>query len=169
MKATPQIGDSYRQEYYGGEAEDMADILAFGESVQVPYGSFADCLKTRDRTPLEPDADEYKYYSPEIGGVVLEAGIQSRERVELIEIKSDTEAGQETQPPEEEPEELQTQITEEEAIAIALAEVPGKVTDVDIEKKFGKMTYVVEIDADDGPETDVIIDIYTGEILGIET
>jgi uncharacterized membrane protein YkoI len=169
MKATPQVGDSYRQEYYEGEAEDMADVLAFGERVQVPYGSFTDCLKTRDWTPLEPDADEYKYYSPEVGGVVLEAGAQTGERVELIEIKSDTEAGQETQPPEEEPEELQNQITEEEAIAIALAEVPGKITDVDIEEKFGKIAYVVEIDADDGPETDVIIDVYTGEVLGTET
>jgi uncharacterized membrane protein YkoI len=125
--------------------------------------------ETRDWTPLEPDADEYKYYSPEVGGVVLEAGAQTGERVELIEIKSDTEAGQETQPPEEEPEELQNQITEEEAIAIALAEVPGKITDVDIEEKFGKIAYVVEIDADDGPETDVIIDVYTGEVLGTET
>ena len=169
MKATPQVGDSYRQEYYAGQAEDMADVLALGESVQVPYGSFTDCLKTRDWTPLEPDADEYKYYSPEVGGVVLEVGVQDGERVELIEIKSDAEAGQETQPPAEEPEELETQITEEEAIAIALAVVPGRVTDVDIEKKFDKMTYVVEIDADDGPETDVIIDIYTGEVLGIET
>jgi uncharacterized membrane protein YkoI len=169
MKANPQVGDTYRQEYCKGEAEDQADVLAFGESIQVPYGSFTDCLKTRDWTPLEPDADEYKYYSLAVGDVVLEAGVQSGERVELIEIKSDTEDGQETQPPAEEPEELQTQITEEEAKAIALAKVPGRVTDIDLEKKFGKITYVVEIDADDGPETDVIIDAYTGEILGVET
>ena len=43
---------------------------------------------------MEPDADEYKYYSPEVGGVVLEIGVQIGERVELIEIKSDTETGQ---------------------------------------------------------------------------
>ena len=36
-----------------------------------------------------------------------------------------------------------------------------------IEKKFGKPTYVVEIQAKSG-EIDVIIDIDTGEILGIE-
>jgi uncharacterized membrane protein YkoI len=169
MKAKPEVGDSYRQEYYEGQAEDQADVLAFGESVRVPYGSFTDCLKTRDWTALEPDADEYKYYSPEVGGVVLEIGVQTGERVELIEIKSDTETGQETQPSGEESEELQTEITEEEAKAIALAEIPGKVTDVAVEKKFGKIAYVVEIDADNGPETDVIIDVYTGEVLGIET
>jgi len=169
MKAKPKVGDSYRQEYYEGQAEDQADVLAFGESVRVPYGSFTDCLKTRDWTALEPDADEYKYYSQEVGGVVLEVGVQTGERVELIEIKSDTETGQETQPPAEESEELQTKITEEEAKAIALSEVPGEVTDVAVEKKFGKIAYVVEIDADNGPETDVIIDVYTREVLGIET
>ena len=41
--------------------------------------------------------------------------------------------------------------------------------DVAIEKKFGKAAYVIEIDADNGPETDVIIDIETGEVLGVET
>ena len=43
-------------------------------------------------------------------------------------------------------------------------------TDVDIEEKLGQPTYVVEIAADDGGvETDVIIDIATGEVLGVET
>ena len=42
-------------------------------------------------------------------------------------------------------------------------------TDVAIENKFGKPTYVVEIQADTGIETDVIIDIDTGEVLGVET
>ena len=46
MKATPQVGDSYRQEYYQGEAEDMAKVVALGEKVSVPFGSFAGCLKT---------------------------------------------------------------------------------------------------------------------------
>ena len=63
---------------------------------------------------------------------------------------------------------METKITEEEAIEIALKKVPGKVTDVAIEKKFDRPVYVVEIDADKGPETDVIIDINTGEILYTE-
>lgn len=64
-------------------------------------------------------------------------------------------------------EELKTNITEEDAKEIALQEVSGKVTDVAIEKKFGKPTYVVEIQTKSG-EMDVIIDIDTGKILGIE-
>ena len=38
---------------------------------------------------------------------------------------------------------------------------------IGIEKKYGKATYVVEID-DDGEEIDVIIDIETGAVLGVE-
>ena len=40
MKANPQVGDSYRQEYYEGVAEDMADVVALGVKVKVKYGSF---------------------------------------------------------------------------------------------------------------------------------
>ena len=87
MKANPAIGDSYRQEYYEGEAEDMAEVIAFGESVTVPFGSFSDCLKTYEWSPLEPDANENKYYSHETGGVILEASFDGKERVELIDIQ----------------------------------------------------------------------------------
>ncbi len=60
-------------------------------------------------------------------------------------------------------------ITEDVAKEIALARVPGRVTDVAMEQKFGKLTIVVEIQADNGPETDVIIDPDSGEVLGVET
>ena len=61
-----------------------------------------------------------------------------------------------------------SKITQAQAEQIALDEVPGKVKDFTIEKKFGKQTYVVEIAADTGVETDVIIDMNTGEVLGTE-
>ena len=47
MKANPKIGDLYRQEYYEGYAEDMAEVLSFEETVTVPYRTFRNCLKTR--------------------------------------------------------------------------------------------------------------------------
>jgi hypothetical protein len=40
MKGDPKIGDSYRQEYLKGQAEDMADVVALSESVTVPFGAF---------------------------------------------------------------------------------------------------------------------------------
>jgi len=89
MLANPEIGDQYRQEYLIGQAEDMGEVLAMDEKVEVPYGVFKDCLKTRDWTPLEKNTDEYKYYSPETGAVVLEVGVYSEERVELVDIKNE--------------------------------------------------------------------------------
>ena len=139
-----------------------------GVTIKVKYGSFSDCLQTKDWNPLEPGNEEYKYYCPEVSGLVYEVGIEDGEFAQLVDVKKDSNK-KSAEIIEEPAEELKKGITEEEAIAIALKEVKGKVTDVAIEKKFGKATYVVEIDADSGPETDVIIDIETGEVLGIET
>ena len=54
-----------------------------------------------------------------------------------------------------------------DAKKIALQRMPGKVTDVTIEKKRGKNVYVVEIQTGSG-EVDVIVDTQTGEIVGTE-
>jgi hypothetical protein len=86
MHATqPAIGVPYRQEYYACEAEDMAEVVSLNKSVTVPYGSFDNCLQTRDFTPLEPGVNEYKYYAPGVG-LVLEVDVQSGARTELIEV-----------------------------------------------------------------------------------
>lgn len=89
MEAHPTVGDSYKQEYYQGKAEDMADVVALGETVTVPFGTFQSCLKTRDWSQIDPTLNEYKYYSPEIGGVVLEVVVDSGERVELVDYKQE--------------------------------------------------------------------------------
>lgn len=167
MKANPKVGDTYVQEYFPGEAEDMAEIVALGVGIKVKYGSFTDCLQTRDWNPLEPGDDEYKYYCPKVG-LVYEIGIEDGESVQLIAIEKDSIKKKPVKVVEEPVVVLKRDITEEEAIEIAQERVEGRVTDVEIEKKFGKATYVVEIDGNRG-ETDVIIDIETGEILGIET
>lgn len=66
---TAHLGETYRQEYYKGEAEDMADLLSVSESVTVPYGSFDNVVQTQDYTPLEPDLLEHKYYAQGIGAI----------------------------------------------------------------------------------------------------
>ena len=86
MHATqPATGVPYRQEYYACKAEDWAEVVSLNESVTVPYGSFDNCLQTRDFTPLESSVNEYKYYAPGIG-LVLEVDVQSGTRMELIEV-----------------------------------------------------------------------------------
>jgi hypothetical protein len=89
MKADPQVGDAYRQEYYEDEAEDMAEVFSLNESVSVTYGSFDNCLKTKEWTPLEPDIVESKYYAPGVG-VVLEVMVEGgSERAELVDITTE--------------------------------------------------------------------------------
>jgi len=89
MPANPQVGDSYRQEYYAGEAEDMAKVVSLSESEAVPYGSFDNLLMTEEWTPLEPDVVEHKYYASGVG-LVLEVMVQGGSgRVELVAVTTE--------------------------------------------------------------------------------
>jgi uncharacterized membrane protein YkoI len=164
--ANPEIGKTYQTEYYKGKAEDRIDILALDETVTVPYKTLSNCQKTKDYTPLDSGVFENKYDCPEVGFVVLEIAVENGERIELISV--DYNAQPSPSVVTREPENLVTKITEDEAKTIALKEISGEVTDIAIERKAGKVVFVVEIDADNGPETDVLIDIETGEILGVE-
>ncbi|MBI2523178.1 hypothetical protein HYW19_02195 [Candidatus Woesearchaeota archaeon] len=88
MRSEPKIGDAYRQEYYKGKAEDMAEVVALGVKVKVKFGSFSDCLQTRDWNPLEQGYGEYKYYCPQAGNLVYEIGIENGEGAQLISIET---------------------------------------------------------------------------------
>jgi hypothetical protein len=86
MLADPRVGDEYRQEFYEGEAEDMARVLRLDESVTVPHGSFHGVLVTEDWTPLEPKVLENKLYARGVG-VVLERLVRGGEEVlRLVEV-----------------------------------------------------------------------------------
>jgi hypothetical protein len=69
MPASPRPGETFRQEYFAGEAEDMFEILAVDASIDTPTGTFTDALLTRDWTPLEPGVAEEKLYVAGIGKV----------------------------------------------------------------------------------------------------
>jgi hypothetical protein len=86
MKASPTPGDTYHQEFYEGEAEDMGEVVALEVPVTLGDGTSYSCLQTRDFNPLEPDVNEYKYYAPGVG-VVLEEEAGGGERVELVSIE----------------------------------------------------------------------------------
>lgn len=61
------LGARYYQEIAPGIAMDRAEIESMSETVQTNAGSFTNCLKVEETTPLEPKAEEYKYYAPNIG------------------------------------------------------------------------------------------------------
>jgi hypothetical protein len=67
MPAQPRVGVTYRQEFYAGEAEDVARAIELDATVETPLRTFEDVLVTEDWTPLEPDVREEKSYAPGIG------------------------------------------------------------------------------------------------------
>lgn len=86
MPADPHVGDpAYYQEYFPGVAEDMAIVESLHESVDVPSGSYDDCLMTQEFTPLDPTEKVLKYYAPGVGHV-LETDLEGENRLELVEI-----------------------------------------------------------------------------------
>lgn len=61
-----------------------------------------------------------------------------------------------------------TGLTEEQAIEIALLEVPGDVTEVELENEDGTMIYEIEIMKADGQEFEVEIAADTGAVIEVE-
>jgi len=85
QEAHSAIGDFYRQEFSLQNAEDFAQVVGLNSTVVVPYGTFSNCLKTLETTPLEPDALENKYYAAGVGNV-LTVDLVTGERDELVQI-----------------------------------------------------------------------------------
>jgi hypothetical protein len=69
MEGDPHVGDTYRQEYFAGHAEDMAQVLNTDAAVTVPYGSFDEVVQTKDWSALRPAVVENKFYAPGVGEV----------------------------------------------------------------------------------------------------
>lgn len=85
MLAAPAVGALYRQEFMPGVAEDVGQVVATGVTITVAYGTFTNCVKTRDGSPIEPGNFEYKYYAPGVG-LVAEEDPSTGEFLELIQI-----------------------------------------------------------------------------------
>jgi hypothetical protein len=86
MKADPQVGDAYRQEFFLGDAEDFAEVTSVTGDDEVPAASCdGACLVTEETTPIEPDLLEDKYYLAGVG-LVLEVDLVNGERTELVEV-----------------------------------------------------------------------------------
>jgi hypothetical protein len=85
IPAEPKVGLSYRQEYYKGEAEDLAEVLSVDARARVPVGSFEQLLQTKEYTPLEPDVVEQKFYAKGVGPILAVTVSGGSDREELVE------------------------------------------------------------------------------------
>jgi hypothetical protein len=81
MLAEPEVGMTYRQEYLAGEAEDYAEVMSLDETVEVGDQTYTGCLKTNDLSAIE-DLDEFKYYCPGVGTVLVEEPDATEELIE---------------------------------------------------------------------------------------
>jgi hypothetical protein len=92
MLGSPRVGDHYRQEYLPGHAEDEAEVVSLTETVTVPYGTFTNCIETKEHTALAPGDVENKYYCPGLGEVLAHdiGTIDAGKREQLISINGRT-------------------------------------------------------------------------------
>lgn len=90
MPANPQIGQSFKQEDFKGQAEDRFRILSLSETIATPAASSSQAMLTQETTPLEPGIVDHKYYVQGIG-TVLEDTVQGAppgsERLQLTSIQ----------------------------------------------------------------------------------
>lgn len=86
MKASPRFGDSYHQEFWAGEAEDLAAIVGVDVALTLENGASFNTLKFKEWNPLEADSTEFKYYAPGVGFVREEKFDDSGEIEEVIEL-----------------------------------------------------------------------------------
>ena len=86
MEASPQVGDSYRQEYLKGEAEDHGRVLETDATVTVAGKTYRHVLVTQETTPLEPGVVEEKNYAPGVGDImdqIIKGGNESSHLVSV--------------------------------------------------------------------------------------
>jgi hypothetical protein len=68
MPGTFLLGARYFQEVAPGVAEDRAEHLAMGLTVNVPAGSFSGCVKVEETSALSPGGKpDHKTYCPRLG------------------------------------------------------------------------------------------------------
>jgi hypothetical protein len=70
MPGTFLLGSRYYQEIADGIALDRAEHVDMGLEVDVPAGSFDDCVQVIETTPLEPGSESEKMYCPGVGLVI---------------------------------------------------------------------------------------------------
>jgi hypothetical protein len=87
MKGNPKVGDTYRQEYRKGLAEDQATILATNDTATVKAGSYKTVVQTKEFSDLEPNVVEEKLYAPGVGFVSLQHVKGPSEKSELVKIE----------------------------------------------------------------------------------
>src|SRR4051812_32299652 len=84
MPAHPRVGQTGRQEYYKGQAEDHFKVIGVFSSVTDPGTENA--LLTQETTPLEPGTIDHKLYVRGVGTALEQTQKGGDERNELVAV-----------------------------------------------------------------------------------
>jgi len=87
MPANPGVGQSGRQEYYRGQAEDHFRVKSLATTVATPAASSRRALLTEEWTPLEPGVLDHKLYVRGVGTVLEQTVRGGDERNTLVSIR----------------------------------------------------------------------------------
>jgi|SRR5438477_304345 len=87
MNAHPAVGDTHRQEYLRGEAEDQYWLVDLHQHASVPYGTFHHAALTLEWSRLEPNVIDRKLYVRGIGDVSEVSAQGPRETAFLISFR----------------------------------------------------------------------------------
>jgi Peptidase propeptide and YPEB domain len=169
MPGTFKVGERYifaggRSTAYGG-AENMEE----GLQVTAPAGTFKGCVRVREQDLIDLKDINDKIWCPEVGLVSDTSDgklVVSNALPSINPASNVSSIGKlRDKPAKKKPAAAKVSIAD--AKNIALQRMPGKVTDVTMEKKRGKNVYVVEIQTGSG-EVDVFVDTQTGEVVGTD-
>jgi hypothetical protein len=87
MPAQPRVGESGRQEYFKGQAEDHFRVKSLAARVRTPASSTPHAVLTEEWTPLEPGVLDHKYYVRGIGTVLEQTVKGGVERNTLVSVQ----------------------------------------------------------------------------------
>ena len=169
MPGTLTIGDRYivagsKSTAYGG-----SENMEAGIEIKVPAGTFKGCARIREQDLINLQEITDKVWCPGVGVVsdTSDGKLVVSNALPANNPASDvTSIGKLRDKPLKQKSPA-AKISPEQATKIALERMPGKATDVKIERKLGKNVYVVEIQTQRG-EKDVFIDIESGKIVGTD-
>jgi len=87
MPGRPRRGQTGRQEYYAGQAEDHFRVVTLKATVRVPFTSSRNALLTEEWTPLEPGVLDHKLYVRGVGTVLEQTAKGGDERNALVSVR----------------------------------------------------------------------------------
>ncbi len=159
------IFDGSQSTAYGGSENIEAGIEA-----TVPAGTFKNCVRVREQNLLDLKDITDKVWCPTVGVVsdtsdgkliVSNALPKDNPASDVSSVGQLRDKPLKYTPP-------VAKVSGDQATKIALARIPGRATNLTIERKKGKNVYVVEIQTPKDGEKDVFVDIESGEIVGTD-